>query len=669
MKQMMKNKKTIAVLLLVTMLFNIMPTAVFAEESTSPASPITAYVTIVDKGEFAIAKDGKTKIAHVEVTVTDRNSDGKLDIDETLYAAHEAYYLGGAEAGYASADSSWGLSLAKLWGDTSGAFGYMKNNEYASGLDDIVENDNHIVAYIYQDSTTWSDVYSYFNTDAITVSTGSQLDLQLTGAYYGPIEGALITINSISAELRTDVDGNVVIPYDKFNTSETKKFLVSAKSTTESMILVPPICVVTFDENYVPDDDENEDNQGNENTGNGDGITSTVTVEDIPELLENIARSYVDNSSEWVVMDMAAYEDWNPETINVTSDSAKQEYINYAISSVNASSAGETTYSKAILALTSIGTDASELYSKNSSTQINAIKKLTETTPYIYEWVTPYTLMAYNQGYGAGENEKALLTGLLALQNDNGSFGEYASVDSVGEILAAFSFYRGYVDATAGIDVEESIDASIQYLLSQISEDGTYTDGWTGYNANSTAMAVIGLSAIYDSENENITELFDKSVKGLLSFALEDNTGFGYTNNSAINSYSTEQGFRALIAASQVMKTGEAFNVYDFSRNTLTPGYEKEITSSGGSGSYVPKDDKIAVKVSIKAIDGYWMQNKSVTLEEDATVSDALLKAIKGTGITQVGAEDGYIEYMEYNGMELGEYTNGDFSGWMYKVN
>ncbi|MBP3584134.1 MAG: hypothetical protein J6J59_00395, partial [Peptococcaceae bacterium] len=186
MKQMMKNKKTIAVLLLVTMLFNIMPTAVFSEESTSPASPITAYVTIVDKGEFAIAKDGKTKIAHVEVTVTDRNSDGKLDIDETLYAAHEAYYLGGAEAGYASADSSWGLSLAKLWGDTSGAFGYMKNNEYASGLDDIVENDNHIVAYIYQDSTTWSDVYSYFNTDAITVSTGSQLDLQLTGAYYGP---------------------------------------------------------------------------------------------------------------------------------------------------------------------------------------------------------------------------------------------------------------------------------------------------------------------------------------------------------------------------------------------------------------------------------------------------------------------------------------------------
>jgi hypothetical protein len=83
----------------------------------------------------------------------------------------------------------------------------------------------------------------------------------------------------------------------------------------------------------------------------------------------------------------------------------------------------------------------------------------------------------------------------------------------------------------------------------------------------------------------------------------------------------------------------------------------------------VPKDDKIRVKVSIKAIDDYWMQNKSVTLEEDATVSDALLKAIKGTGITQVGAENGYIESMEYNGMELGEFTHGDFSGWMYKVN
>jgi hypothetical protein len=187
---------------------------------------------------------------------------------------------------------------------------------------------------------------------------------------------------------------------------------------------------------------------------------------------------------------------------------------------------------------------------------------------------------------------------------------------------------------------------------------------------------VIGLAAIYDTNNEDIKNLFAQSVEGLLTYALVNNTGFGFTNNTAKNDMATEQGFRALIAAYKVIETNAAFNVYDFSANYAdlqkgeeTTGYGSNPGSSSGSGSYVPKDDKITVKVSIKAIDGYWMQNKSVTLEEDATVSDALLKAIKGTGITQVGAENGYIESMEYNGMELGEFTHGDFSGWMYKVN
>ncbi|MBQ5658419.1 MAG: hypothetical protein IIV02_02680, partial [Peptococcaceae bacterium] len=55
MKQMMKNKKAIAVLLLVAMLFSIMPTAVFAEETNESIAtitkPITAYLTVTNGGE------------------------------------------------------------------------------------------------------------------------------------------------------------------------------------------------------------------------------------------------------------------------------------------------------------------------------------------------------------------------------------------------------------------------------------------------------------------------------------------------------------------------------------------------------------------------------------------------------------------------------------------
>ena len=38
-------------------------------------------------------------------------------------------------------------------------------------------------------------------------------------------------------------------------------------------------------------------------------------------------------------------------------------------------------------------------------------------------------------------------------------------------------------------------------------------------------------------------------MDALLSFALADNSGFGYTDNKTINAGATEQSFRALIAS------------------------------------------------------------------------------------------------------------------------
>ena len=47
----------------------------------------------------------------------------------------------------------------------------------------------------------------------------------------------------------------------------------------------------------------------------------------------------------------------------------------------------------------------------------------------------------------------------------------------------------------------------------------------------------------------------------------------------------------------------------------------------------------------------------------------ALVDAIKGSGITQTGAANGYVKAMTYNGSELREFDYGPNSGWLYKVN
>ena len=83
-----------------------------------------------------------------------------------------------------------------------------------------------------------------------------------------------------------------------------------------------------------------------------------------------------------------------------------------------------------------------------------------------------------------------------------------------------------------------------------------------------------------------------------------------------------------------------------------------------------PSGDNITVRVTIKSDTNYWLNNKSVTLSgTGATVYHALIKALENSGITQVGAEKGYVESMTKGGRTLGEFADGKNSGWMYKVN
>ena len=397
------------------------------------------------------------------------------------------------------------------------------------------------------------------------------------------------------------------------------------------------------------------------------GETDTPTTD---SLLAKIAASYTENSSEWGIMDMAAYAKTRPNAASKTSASAKQAYINTAISALQNPNLTDTTCDKAILSLTGLGVDVTKLYPVNSNTPINAISLLNGVTQSSSAWSAPYTLAAYAQGnYGTNFYENSLLTAVLANQQENGSWEEFGTVDTTGNMIAALAFYQNRDD------VREAIDKAITYLSGQQKETGVFDDGQTGTwaagsNANSTAMVIIGLAA--NGINPATDTRFIKNGKslldGLLSFARSDSSGFSYTNNTPKNELATEQGFRALIAASQVIATGKAYNVYDFSDATVVP-----MHATGQGSTQAPKKstgDTITVSVTIKADTGYWMKNKSVTIPgTDATVYHAFVKALDNSGVTQAGAESGYVRSMEKSGRILAEFTNGENSGWLYKVN
>lgn len=235
-------KKTLCIIVAAVVALCAMGISAAAEASAE------VYVTIANGG---------LEIANSEVTVKDLDGDGKLTIDEALFAAHEAYYKGGAAAGYASEMTDYGLSLTKLWGvQNGGSYGYYVNNASAWSLGDEVKSGDFINAFVYQDTKTFSDRYCYFDHNFSTIGGclydyytlyGVYFDENYT-AYSAPIADAIITVDGKETKIRTGKDGSVdglSIPF-----GESGTYIVSAKS--ENAILVPAALTVHYNANQQP---------------------------------------------------------------------------------------------------------------------------------------------------------------------------------------------------------------------------------------------------------------------------------------------------------------------------------------------------------------------------------------------------------------------------------
>ena len=228
-------KKTVAMLLSLLIVLSIGVICVSAADSTE------IYVTISDK-------DGKIAVAAEKVTVTDTDGDGALTINDALYCAHEAYYPGGAAAGYATATTVYGLTLDKLWGAANGgSYGYYVNGASAWSLTDPVKADDYLYAFVYTDLVKWSDKFSTFDQFKGDVDAAAGVELTLTyvaeyDEYYMPVfkplAGADILIDGTAAGVKTDENGKAKVTFKKNGVQ-----VVSAKS--DAATVTPPVFKAT----------------------------------------------------------------------------------------------------------------------------------------------------------------------------------------------------------------------------------------------------------------------------------------------------------------------------------------------------------------------------------------------------------------------------------------
>ncbi len=241
-------KKFLAVIITALLLIGATPFAAFATDNNT----MSVYVTIADK-------DGKLVLVQEKIDVVDLDEDGKFTIDEALYSAHESKYEGGAAEGYESVNTEYGQSLNKLWGTANGgAYGYYVNNVSAWSLLDEVKEGDYVNAFVYTDTTSWSDTYCWFNMNTATVDAGQKIDLTLTTSVYDvasgnfvttPVANAVITVDGIKTEVKTDDNGNASIIINNGG-----NHIISAVSDSQN--LVPPVCTVTVNAVETPNNQQ-----------------------------------------------------------------------------------------------------------------------------------------------------------------------------------------------------------------------------------------------------------------------------------------------------------------------------------------------------------------------------------------------------------------------------
>ena len=232
------KKQLTAILSAAALLALTAPISAFADGNT-------AAVTVT------VANAGKLEVTAEPLTVTDADGDGALTVNDTIILVHDKYYEGGAAAGFATAQTDWGTSITKFWGnENGGSYGYLVNDKFAYSLTDPVADGDAVYAYAYQDAAGYSDQYSYF--DQITADglfAGDAYTLTLTGLSFGadyseqrsPLAGAVIKINGEPTEYSTDAEGKVTFQIPEGDFTVSAFYEPGDFEDGKAPIIVPPV--------------------------------------------------------------------------------------------------------------------------------------------------------------------------------------------------------------------------------------------------------------------------------------------------------------------------------------------------------------------------------------------------------------------------------------------
>ena len=226
------------IVLALTMLVGLMPVLA--------ADEVTVYVSVSAQGVLAETKDGEPA-AQLKVTVPEGST-----LEDAIIAAHAAYCPDGAE-GWETAESDWGLSMARIWGSYDGVGGWYLNGVMPMDQAwNMTATDGDCVDLVLF-GEDWSDSYARFDQRTASASVGEEITLTLTHDVFDEnwvaspvaLAGATVKLADGTELGATDEEGKVTLIF-----AESGTYVVTADC--EDLVITAPACVITVAEAAAP---------------------------------------------------------------------------------------------------------------------------------------------------------------------------------------------------------------------------------------------------------------------------------------------------------------------------------------------------------------------------------------------------------------------------------
>lgn len=697
-------KRIFGILLTFTMLMSISAPC-FAAENSTAGSGINVSITFSDNSDGSIIYYNENLSLESglsgEYGYTETTSN-EISVFDALIAVHKAVlgdeFTKDTAKNYLDISGGW---INKVFADSSAPFGFMVNDRtpndgvynesygsYTAYTADqaYLSDGDRISFFFYGDRSYWSDLYAMLNEESKDCES---VTLKLSGfmTFFGaypeesiaeePIEGIELTIsrdgiNFEDSGIKTDENGAAKVPL-----ADSDYYYISAKSDTENGVFIssPVIKVKKASDN------------------------NAYTSETKDTLLKNISNSYTDTTDFWTALDMAAYGDSDKLT-------QKSEIEKLIKETAEKEDASISELSKAVLAANSIGLNAEKIQTDSKGT-VNLADRISQLDVNSLGYVTNSIVALYaydsnNYNVTGSLDRAALLQNMLDSRAANGLYGyswggvDCNDIDSSAMAVTAFAkYYLAESAADVGIDetlyneIKSGVDTIVDGLSNLQGENASYG------NANTDAMVVIALHSL------GIDPLSDsRFIKGssnlenaLLSYKTDDLSGFKYlSTDGSLNAMATEQAFRALVSGKNFSDgSKKPYNIYSTvvqsssGNNNPSSGSGSSSggssSSGGGSSSTTPIKSTIDVYLTItgdyvhgeeehKGVYPTWESKTKLTIAENSTVQDLISAFAENSGYKFEGLSTGYISSVTNpDGVTIGEFTNGQNSGWLYKVN